>query len=113
MPLDVAAGTFGPLENFSNDVVHFLHTSPDGQRLLARSTSGWTFVCGRDAQDRRLLGQHLGHTAQWHPDSRRFLGWDNYGYGTVGFDVETNRRLGLLFPWLTGDHWLCLGPTGH
>lgn len=36
-----------------------------------------------------------------------------YGYGTVGFDVETNRRLGILFPWLTGDHWLCLGPTGH
>ncbi len=112
MPLDVAAGTFGPLENFSNDVVHFLHTSPDGQRLLARSTSGWTFVCGRDAQDRRLLGQHLGHTAQWHPDSRRFLGWE-IDYGTVGFDVETNRRLGMLFPWLTGDHWLCLGPTGH
>ena len=27
--------------------------------------------------------------------------------------METNRRLGLLFPWLTGDHWLCLGPTGH
>ena len=27
--------------------------------------------------------------------------------------METNRRLGLLFPWLTGDHWLCIGPTGH
>ena len=25
--------------------------------------------------------------------------------------METNRRLGLLFPWLTGDHWLCLGPV--
>ena len=86
-------------------------TSPDGQRLLAREGAGWTFVRGRDAQDRRLLGQHLGQTAQWHPDSR-FLGWEPH-YGTVGFDVETNRRLGMLFPWLTGDHWLCIGPTGH
>jgi hypothetical protein len=60
----------------------------------------------------RRLGQYLGHTAQWLPDSRRFLGWGNY-YGTVGFDVDTNRWLGLLLPWLTGDHWLCFGPTGH
>ena len=27
--------------------------------------------------------------------------------------METNRRLGKLFPWLTGERWLCLGPTGH
>ncbi len=25
--------------------------------------------------------------------------------------METNRRLGLLFSWLTGDHWLCLAPV--
>ncbi len=113
VPLDVETGTFGPLAVFTNgNFVTFLNTSPDGQRLLAREGYGWTFVRGRDAQDRRLLGQHLGQTAQWHPDSRRFLGWEP-SYGTVGFDVETNRRLGLLFPWLTGDHWLCLGPTGH
>ncbi len=113
VPLDVETGTFGPLENFSNGAnPSFLGTSPDGQRQLVWDHGGWTFVRGRDAQDRRLLGQHLGWTAQWHPDSRRFLGREN-GYGTVGFDVETNRRLGLLFPWLTGDHWLCLGPTGH
>ncbi|MCX7423815.1 MAG: SUMF1/EgtB/PvdO family nonheme iron enzyme, partial [Planctomycetia bacterium] len=112
VPLDVETGTFGPLEIFTGVSVTYLNTSPDGQRLLAREGYGWTFVRGRDAQDRRLLGQHLGHTAQWHPDSRRFLGSEWY-YGTVGFDVETNRRLGLLFPWLTGDHWLCLGPTGH
>ena len=31
--------------------------------------------------------------------------------GTVGFDVETNRRQRKLFAWLTGDHWLCLGPV--
>ncbi|MBI1311729.1 SUMF1/EgtB/PvdO family nonheme iron enzyme [bacterium] len=111
--LDVESGTFGPLENFSNgNAVASLFPSPDGQRLLAREGYGWTFVRGRDAQDRRLLGQRLGTTAQWHPDSRRFLGWEN-GYGTISFDVETNRRLGMLFPWLTGDHWLCLGPTGH
>ncbi|QDU94501.1 protein kinase domain-containing protein [Lignipirellula cremea] len=114
VPLDVATGTFGPPENFSNGFnnVTFLNTSPNGQRLLTREWAGWTFVRGRDAQDRRLLGQHLGWTAQWHPDSRRFLGWEG-NYGTVGFDVETNHRLGMLFPWLTGDHWLCLGPTGH
>ena len=111
VPLDVETGTFGPLENFSNGYIPtFLNTSPDGQRLLVREGYGWTFVRGRDAQDRRLLGQHLGQTAQWHPDSRRFLGWEP-SYGTVGFDVETNRRLGLLFPWLTGDHGLCLGPV--
>jgi serine/threonine protein kinase/WD40 repeat protein/formylglycine-generating enzyme required for sulfatase activity len=113
VPLDVETGRFGPLENFTNgNFVTFLNPSPDGQRLLTREGYGWTFVRGRDAQDRRLLGQHLGVTAQWHPDSRRFLGWES-GYGTVGFDVEANRRLGMLFPWLTGDHWLCLGPTGH
>jgi hypothetical protein len=113
VPLDEETGTFGPRENFPNgNFVSFLNTSPDGPRLLTREGEGWTFVRGRDAQDRRLLGQRLGWTAQWHPDSRRFLGWE-YGYGTVGFDVETNRRLGMLFPWLTGDHWLCLGPTGH
>ena len=111
VPLDVETGAFGPLENFSNGHrVGVINTSPDGQRLLARDISGWTSVRGRDAQDRRLLGQHLGQTAQWHPDSGRFLGWEP-SYGTVGFDVETNRRLGLLFPWLTGDHWLCLGPV--
>ena len=26
-------------------------------------------------------------------------------------DMETNRWLRTLFPWLTGDHWLCLGPV--
>ena len=114
MPLDIENGKFGPLENFSNGApTVFLNTSPDGQRLLVRENYGWTFVRGRDAQDRRLLGQRLvGETAHWHPDSRRFLGWEP-SYGTVGFDVETNRRLGILFPWLTGDHWLCIGPTGH
>ena len=25
--------------------------------------------------------------------------------------METNRRLGLHFPWLAGEHWLCLGPV--
>ena len=68
VPLDVETGTFGPLENFSNgNVVTFLNTSPDGHRLLTREHYGWRFVRGRDAQDRRLLGQHLGQTAQWHP----------------------------------------------
>ena len=45
-----------------------------------------------------------------YPNSRRCLGWEP-SYGTVGFDVETNRRSRKLFAWLTGDHWLCLGPV--
>ncbi len=49
--------------------------------------------------------------SQWQPDSRCVLGEPEYG--TVSFDVEMNRRLGLLFPWLAGDHWLCVDPTGH
>ena len=30
-----------------------------------------------------------------------------------GFDVSTRRRLGTLWPVLTGNHWLCVAPTGH
>ncbi len=111
--LDIETGTLSPPEFFSNgNQVLFLNPSPDGQRLLVREAIHWTFLRGADAQDRRLLGRYLGYTADWHPDSRRFLGWQP-SYGTLGYDVATNRRLGFLLPFLTGDHWLCLAPTGH
>ena len=109
--LDIETGLLGPDEKFGYES-YFLNTSPDGQRLLVREFMGSTFVRGHDAQDRRLLGQYLGRSAQWHPDNRRFLGHDGH-YGLVGFDVDTNRRLGILLPWLTSGHRLCIGPTGH
>jgi WD40 repeat protein/formylglycine-generating enzyme required for sulfatase activity len=113
VPLDVATGTFGPMEKFSNgNTVISVTASPDGQWLLSRELYNWTIVRGRDAQDRRLLGQFLGSSTQWHPDSRRFLGWEPSRYA-MAYDVEANHRLGVLLPWITGDHWLCLGPTGH
>ena len=31
----------------------------------------------------------------------------------VTFDIQSNRRLGTLFPWITGDHWMCVSPEGH
>ena len=34
-------------------------------------------------------------------------------FGVRGFDVSTRRRLGTLWPVLTGNHWLCVAPTGH
>ena len=27
--------------------------------------------------------------------------------------LDQDRRQRKLFPWLTGDHWVCLDPTGH
>jgi len=118
LPLDVEKGTVGIPEYFSNgNIVGFVNASPDGQRLLAREQYGWTYVRGRDAADRNLLGRFLGINAQWHPDSRRFLGREvghgTVDFGAVGFDVVAKRRLGILLPWVPGDHWICLGPTGH
>jgi len=111
--LDVETGTLGGMESVSDGGwVRRLNHSPDGQRLLVRAAEEWTFVRDHQAPTPRLLGQHLGWTAEWHSDSRRFIGWD-HAYGSVGFDVETNRRLGTHFPWLIDKHWLTIGPTGH
>ncbi len=112
VPLDVDSGTFGPMERFSNGAgPTFLNASPDGQRLLVREGYGWTYLRGAEADDRPLLGQLLGETVQWLPDSRRFVGSESSW--AVAYDTQTKRQLGRLFPLLLGDHWLCIGPTGH
>lgn len=116
--LDVANGQFSPMENFSNgNVIDSLAISVDGKQMIARENYGWTFLrtIGADGSpSRRLLGQRLGRYPVWHPDGRRFLGseYPEGGY-VVGFDIQTNRRLGMLFPWITGDHWMCVSPEGH
>ena len=114
--LDVATGTFSPMEDFSNgNVIRSLAVSSDGQ-LLARENYGWTFLrtIGADGSpSRRLLGHGLGEYPVWHPDSRRFLGTEPDRGHVVTFDIQTNRRLGTLFPWITGEHWMCVSPEGH
>lgn len=113
VPLDVEKGKIGSAEDFSNGaVVRFINCSPDGKHTVVIESLGWTFMRGDTAQDKRLLGQHLGQTAQWRPDGRRFLGCEPTN-GSVGFDVENNQRMGTLFPYISGDNWLCIGPTGH
>jgi len=97
-------------------MIDSLAVSPDGQHLLARENYGWTYLrtIGADgASSRRLLGCFLGNYPVWHPDSRRFLGSEPGPGHVITFDIQANRRLGTLFPWLTGDHWMCVSPEGH
>ncbi len=100
------------VENLSQgNVIGSLTLASDGERLLTQEGYGWTFLRDRDGS-RHLLGQYLGTRPQWHPDSRRFLSGVDM-FGVRGFDVSTRRRLGTLWPVLTANHWLCVGPTGH
>ena len=39
------------------------------------------------------------------------LGWSWSRVRT--FDTRRNHRLGTLWPHLTDNHWLCVGPDGH
>jgi serine/threonine protein kinase len=111
--IDTETGRIGTLEPFSNgNAIVSLAVAPDGDSLLAREGYGWTFLRDRDG-NRRFLGQALGNFPQWHPDARRFLGAEKDAFGTRAFDTRRNERLGTLFPGLTGDHWLCIGPDGH
>ncbi len=110
--LDTATGRYGAPENFSNgNAVAGIAAAPDGDSLLAREHYGWTFLRGRDGR-RRLLGQSLGMLPQWRPDARRFIGSESAA-GLRAFDTRGDRRLGTLWPAVTGDHWLCVGPDGH
>jgi hypothetical protein len=103
------------MEDFSNgNVITSLAVSPDGQHLLAAEQYGWTFLrtIGADgSSSRRLLGKGVGWYPLWHSDSRRILGIGRDCVAT--FDIQSNRRLGILFPWITGDHWMCVSPEGH
>jgi len=50
---------------------------------------------------------------QWHPDGRRFLS-DFNGTGWMrGYDVEHDRPLGVVVPFISGNNWLVVGPEGH
>ena len=111
--LDTATGRYSAPENFGNgNAVAGVAAAPDGDRLLARENYGWTFLRDRDGRRRRLLGQSLGMQPRWHPDARRFLGSEGAA-GLRAFDTRGDRRLGTLWPAVTGDHWLCVGPDGH
>ena len=113
--LDLSLGRVAPVENYSNgNRIDSLTLAPDGDRLLAREGEGWTFLRERDGSH-QLLGQNLGYRPQWLPDARRFLSNSESinQVGLRGYDVAARRRLGTLWPVLTGDHWLCVGPTGH
>jgi WD40 repeat protein len=117
--LDVSTGQFSPMEDFSNgNSITSLAVALDGQKLLASESYGWTFLrtIGPDGSpSRRLLGNGLGWYPVWHPDSRRFLGSSRHEArgDIVTFDIQTNRRLGTLFPLMTGEHWMCVSPEGH
>jgi WD40 repeat protein/formylglycine-generating enzyme required for sulfatase activity len=110
--LDTETGRVSPPENFSNgNGIDFLALAPDGDRLLAYEGYGWTVLREQDGS-RRILGQHLPTRPVWHPDSRRFLG-ASYAFGVRAFDTRRNHRLGTLWPYVSGDNWICIGPDGH
>ncbi len=112
--LDTETGRVSPPVNFSNgNLIESIALAADGDSLLVGEGYGWTFLRDRDGT-RRLLGQHLGAhhgLTQWHPDARRFVGVTQFGLR--GFDTRRDHRLGTLWPAVTGDHWLCVGPDGH
>lgn len=87
-----------------------LTLAPDGDRLLVGDGYGWTFLRDRDGS-RRLLERELDEHCEWHPDSRRFIG--KYRGAFRSYDVAARCRLGTLYPVISGNHWLCIGPTGH
>jgi WD40 repeat protein/formylglycine-generating enzyme required for sulfatase activity len=109
--LDTETGRWSPPESFSSgNGIGALALAADGDRLLGRENYNWTILRDRDGSH-RILGQYLPSYPVWHPDARRFLG--ESAFGVRGFDTRRDHRLGTLFPWVTGDHWLCIGPDGH
>ena len=116
--------------------------SPDGKWLATGATDKlarvWNAATGKIEHE---LSGHTGtiSTLAWSPDGTNLASaaedktvrlWDprtgtlvatydqfpetmNIGNDRHSLAWDTNSRLGILFPWLTGDNWLCLGPTGH
>jgi WD40 repeat protein len=112
--LDTATGRTVASENFENAGAsnESLAISPDGKRLLLREGYGWTML-RNGADDRRILGWNLGIDHTWLPDGRRFVSFCDWPRRVSGYDAETQAGLGTLFPWITDDHWLCVGPAGQ
>lgn len=108
--LDVKTGRVMHSTNVSNGHLGYLTLAPNGDRLLTE-TYGLTFLNDRDST-RQVLGLFRSIFPLWNVDSRRFLSPTDFG-DMRGFDVVTGRRLGTLWPRITGEHWLCVGPTGH
>jgi WD40 repeat protein len=111
--LDTQTGEVSPLEQFADRnafAVNWLALARDGDSLLMRVDYGWIFLQPAG----RLVGQHLAHDPQWHPDARRFVGtWSESHMRIRGYDTRRERRLGTLIPDMTGNHWLVVGPDGH
>ncbi len=59
-----------------------------------------------------FMGGLLVRPPVWTQDERYFVVASEMD-GTTAFDADTGKRLGTLFPKITGGHWLCIGPTGH
>ncbi|MFO0881758.1 MAG: SUMF1/EgtB/PvdO family nonheme iron enzyme [Gemmataceae bacterium] len=111
--LDLTTGRSSGWDNVSNgNLIHAITQAADGDRMLVREGYGWTFLRDAFTAEKRLLGQWLGARPAWHPDARRFLGAEP-AFGVRGFDTRRNHRLGTLWPVVTGDNWICIGPDGH
>ncbi|WP_020470120.1 protein kinase domain-containing protein [Zavarzinella formosa] len=108
---DTETGRLSKPINLSNgNLVRSLAAAPDGEQLLSAEEFSWNFLASQDGKH-RLLGQHLSETPIWHPDARRFIG--SFYSRVNAFDTRRNHRLGTLWPHLTDNHWLCVGPDGH
>jgi WD40 repeat protein len=59
----------------------------------------------------RPLGRAFDN-AQWLPDCRRFIGW-RWCLSHDAYDSQRDQWLGKLYPRLTGDQYVCIGPDGH
>lgn len=109
--LDIETGRVSsPVYYGNGNLLRSFSSSPDGEHALMYEDFSWTILADRDGH-RELLAQHLSWNPVWHPDARRFIG--RSGSHVNSYDTRRNQRLGKLYPHITDNHWLCVGPEGH
>lgn len=113
--IEVATGAVSQVALPPQDGVNLaVQASPDGRQWLVKD-----YLHAASVRDEKgewhPLGRYVGRVTQWLPDSRRFLGISDAAteFGVRGYDTERHRRLGVIWPTISGDHWVCIGPTGH
>jgi WD40 repeat protein/serine/threonine protein kinase/formylglycine-generating enzyme required for sulfatase activity len=78
-----------------------------GVATYVNSTWLWSADMGQTRDLRRVF-----HDARWLPDNRRFVSWSPASPYRV-YDSHRDEWLGALYPRLTGEQFVCIGPDGH
>jgi hypothetical protein len=79
-----------------------------GVLTCANSTHLWSADTGQT----RDLGRPF-YSARWLPDDRRVVTF-HQGFAPYRvYDTQRDEWLGTLYPQLTGEQYVCIGPDGH